>query len=65
VLKEVREGVAGKAKTISIGSPSTFGVRVGIWYRYKSEITKESEVRFRTVLGSGAAEVRFERATLS
>ena len=32
---------------------------------YKSENTKRSELRFSAVLGSGASEVRFERATLS
>jgi hypothetical protein len=37
----------------------------GLASRYKSENTKESELRFSAVLGSGASEVRFERATLS
>ena len=32
---------------------------------YKPENTKRSELRFSAVLGSGASEVRFERATLS
>jgi hypothetical protein len=33
--------------------------------RSKSENTKRLELRFSTVLGSGASELRFERTTLS
>jgi len=32
---------------------------------YKAENTRQSELRFCAVLGSGASEVRFERTTLS
>jgi hypothetical protein len=37
----------------------------GLASRYNSKNTKESEVRFCAVLGSGAAEVRFQRTILS